>query len=184
MPSIGDEVFQDAPLAPRQLEHRAAHDRIAPVGEDAHLPDRRMVGVLLHAAADGSDPRQDLAHVDGLAHHVVDAGGEELERLLEAGLLVHGDHRRPRLAADHARKRLARFAIAKQEGLDRRKIPLPRRLHPLAELARREACGGHPLPLEPGRVTFGHDIPIIDNDEHCPCPPQFPFGGFPNPRIS
>ena len=142
-----------------------------------------MVAVLLDAAADRPDARENLAHVDRLAHHVVDAGGEELERLLEPRALVHGDHRSPRAAADHARKRLPLLAVAEQEGLDGREVALRRCLHPFTELARTEAGGGDPLALKPRRVAFGHDVPIVDDDEHR-LPPKTPFPTDPHPRIT
>jgi len=54
--------------------------------------DRRLLLCRRGAALDGADARKDFSDMNRLAHHIVDAGGEEIERLFERVHFVHCDH--------------------------------------------------------------------------------------------
>ena len=77
--------------------------------------------------------------MNGLAHHIVDAGREEIERLFERVQFVHSDHWSARALADHARISLARFAVADEKGFDCAEVGLGDRADPFPEFVRTEA---------------------------------------------
>ena len=90
-PLVVDEIFEDAPLAPRQRQHLAGTSGSRPSENTRSWPDQVPSPLGLDPAADRFDARQDLAHMDGLAHHVVDAGGKQIQRLLQGLVVVHGN---------------------------------------------------------------------------------------------
>ena len=106
----------------------------------------------------------------GLAHHVVDAGGEQAQRVVERMTFVEAEHRRVRAFADHPRQALALAAVADQERFDGVHVRFARLADPLAELGRLDAGGRHALPIETGRVAAGHNIAIVNNNVHAPAP--------------
>ncbi len=77
------EVLEDMPFAAGQEQALAVDLRIAPVLIDDEATGARGLrlqgGATAHAAADRIGAGDDLADMDGLAHHIVDAGGEEGE---------------------------------------------------------------------------------------------------------
>ncbi len=78
--------------------------------------------------------------MDRLAQHVVDAGREHAERLLERGTLLERQHRGLRAFADHARNAFAALAIADQKSFDRRDVVFARLGNPLLEFAGLDTC--------------------------------------------
>ena len=120
----------------------------------------------LHAAADGLDAGEDLAHVHGLAHHVVDAGGEQVERLLQRLVVVHGDDGGVRPALDQLGKYMAVAAVPKKKSLDRQNIGLRDGLDPVVEIGGAEARCGYTLAVEPGAVSLCNGLTLIYNNDH------------------
>ena len=140
--AVLDQIFEDAALAPRQQEGLAADLGVAPVEEDADLADRDVVllgGAGGDAAADGVDAGQELADMDGLAHHVVEARREEVQRLFERLGLVDGDDRARRSARGSSRDSRPVAAIADQEGFDGLQVVVRHGLDPAPEVGRAEA---------------------------------------------
>ena len=80
--------------------------------------------------------------MDGLAHHVVDAGGEQLQGLFERLAFVEGDERAPRALADDFWEEIAAAAIADEEGFDGLQIGLADAGHPFLEFVGTQAGGG------------------------------------------
>ena len=101
---VHHQIFENPAFAARQRQRRALHFGIAAVEIDPHLADILVFGLRLLAAADRADAGHDLAHMNRLAHHVVDAGGEKLQRLLQRNRIVQGDHRNVATFADHLRE--------------------------------------------------------------------------------
>jgi hypothetical protein len=92
--AVDDEMFEDAPFAPRQRKGVALDLGIAAIEENLHFADDRRL--LLHgrcAALDCADAGKNFSDMHGLAHNIVDAGREKIERLLEGVHFVHRDHR-------------------------------------------------------------------------------------------
>lgn len=104
--------------------------RVAPVEE--HPQPFRPGGRL--AAGGGLDdavdpppdrlgPGQDLADMDGLRQHVIDAGIEQDQRLLQGALIRQGDHRGAGMLADDAGAFRPLIEIPEDEALHRIDIP-------------------------------------------------------------
>src|SRR5712671_4042431 len=80
---VVDEISQDEALAWRQRQDFTLHLRIPAIREDAQLPHQRSFSADVNARPDGPDAREDLSNVDGLADHVVDTGGKQVQRLVQ-----------------------------------------------------------------------------------------------------
>ena len=85
---------------------------------------------------DGADARENFAHMNRLAKHVVDAGGEHLQRFVERLAVVEAKHRRGGALADEPGKDLAVGAIADQEGFDRSHVDVADFSDPFLEFCR------------------------------------------------
>ncbi len=164
--AIADQIFEDAALAARQRQHLAADLRIAPVGEHANVADELTLVLGFGAALDRLDPRQDLPHMNRLAHHVVDAGLEQVERLVETFFVVHRDDGGTRPVADQSRQQAAVFAVADQEGFHRADIGVGNRLHPIAEVGRAKSGRRHAFAVEPGRIAVFYGLAFIHYYDH------------------
>ncbi len=108
--------------------------------------------------------------MDGLAHHVVDARGEEAERVVERMAFVEAEKGRVGAFPDDARQVLALAAVADQERLDRVHVLVAGLVDPFAKLGRFDARRRHALPIQSVRVAARHDVAIVDNDVHAPAP--------------
>ena len=118
------------------------------------------------AAGDGFDAGENFTHVHGLAHHVVHAGGEQLQRIVQGLRVIHRDDRGRRARFDLDRDFLAVLKIAQKECFNGIDIGLRRRVHPLPEVLRRQARGRHALAAKPGCVPVQDGFAIIDNYNH------------------
>jgi hypothetical protein len=86
--------------------------------------------------------------VDWLADDVVDAAFEQAQRVVERVLLAQRDDRGAGAVADLPGRDGALAAVADEKCADRAQIGVGRRVHPLPELAGREACAGYALTVE------------------------------------
>lgn len=124
------------------------------------------VGVTMLALRLRGDPRHDFAHMHRLAHHIVDAGGEQCESLLKRRLFVEGDDRRTRAFANETRIGAARVAIADEKSFHRLQVGLGNLLDPILEIVRRKTRRGNALALQTRGVAGRNDFAIIDDDKH------------------
>ncbi len=147
--ATAQQEFEDAPLAARKRKRVAVHLGLAPVEIDAELADRHMAFFAKDAPIDRSDARQDFAHVHGFAHHVVDPGGEQAQRVVERVALVQAEHRRVGALADQSATGFAFAAIADQERLDRLHVRVADLVDPFAELGGIDAGGRTPSRSRP-----------------------------------
>ncbi len=100
------------------------------------------------------------------AHHIIDPGGKEIERLFERGRFVHRDHRRPGPLLDDFRVGLAVTAIPEQESLNGAEVGFGDRRHPFPEILRAKSGGGYAFTAESAGVSRGHDLPFINDYKH------------------
>ena len=110
--------------------------------------------------------------MDGLAQHVVDACGEQAERVVKRLTLVEAEHRRVGPLPDHPRQRFALAAVADQEGFDRVHVGVADLADPFAELRGLDPGRGYALAIKTGCVAACHDIAIVDDDVHTPAPTE------------
>jgi len=102
----------------------------------------------------------------GLAHDVVDAGGEQAERVVERGPVAQAEHRRLGSLADQLGEMLAPLAVADKERFDGLDVAVARLLQPLAELDRIDSGCGDALAVETRGVTPRHYIPVVHDNIH------------------
>ena len=88
----------------------------------------------------------------GLGQHVVDAGLEELQGLVEGTHVAQGDDGRAGHPADQGRALGPALEVAQQEPLDRLPVDPGRRLEPVREFLRVETEGGDAFAVEAGLV--------------------------------
>src|SRR5690606_33632134 len=81
--AVAHQVFEDAPLAARQMEDVTSDFRVASVEIDAQVAELHMVVIADCPATDRFYAGHDLTNMHGLAHHVIDTGREQFQRLLE-----------------------------------------------------------------------------------------------------
>ena len=92
---------------------------VAAVEEDLQALAAHLAVFVVHPPPDRLRARDQLLHVDRLAHHVVDAGGEQLEGRIEAADFGQRDDRRVGAASDQPRQRRPVLAFAEQDRLYR-----------------------------------------------------------------
>jgi hypothetical protein len=107
--------------------------------------------------------------MDGLAHHVVDARGEQRQGLLQGAGLVEGDDRRPAERADRHGAGGAVGAVADQEAVDRLDVDPRRGVEPVLHGSDGQTLRRHALGAEAGDVLLGDALPLVDNDVHRQC---------------
>ncbi len=164
--AIGNEIFENTPLASRQRQNIAPDFGIAAVEEDPHLADDRVILLNLEPAADGPHARKNLADMNRLAHHIIDTCREKTQGLFQRRRLVHRDHGSARTLPNHSRQDLAITAIAKQKSLDCVEIRIRDCLDPFAKFVATETSGRYTFTAEATCVTSGHYIPLIHNHQH------------------
>ena len=98
--AVGGEVFEDPALPARQREGLAGNLRIAPVGMHEQLPELERRAHRRLAAANGSDPGQNLLDVNRLANHIVGARLEQPENLRQRVLFENRNDRKFRILPD------------------------------------------------------------------------------------
>ena len=108
--------------------------------------------------------------MDGLTDDVIDATGEEVERLLQGTLFREGDDRRPGTVADGGGESLAAVEIAEHEALDRIQIIVGSGTQPFAEFLAAEPLGREAFAPEGCGVAFRHDRAIVNHDIHWQAP--------------
>jgi hypothetical protein len=133
---------------------------------DPHFADHFKFLLRLLAAADRADPRHDLAHMHRLAHNVVDAGGEKIQRLFQRRRVVERDHRNMAALANHAGKNIAAATIADQKSLDRQQIRFADADDPFLEFVGAKAGRGDALTIETRSIAAFDDFTIVDDDKH------------------
>jgi len=99
-------------------------------------------------------------------HHVVDAGFEKLQRVLEHLETAHGDDRSRRSLAHRPRKTSACVEIPQKKGVDRRQIRLTCRLQPVPEVAGGEADRRDTFANKPSNVAVRDAFAIINDNIH------------------
>src|SRR5262249_19792455 len=98
--ATAQQELEDPPLPARKRKGLAIGLGLASVEIDAQFADRHVALFPEHAPVDRPDPGDDLAHMHGLAQHVVRAGGEQTERVVERVALVETENRRARSLAN------------------------------------------------------------------------------------
>ena len=88
-----------------------------------------------------------------LAHDVVDACGEQAERVVERVALVETEHRRARPLANDPRQRFPFATVSDQERLDRMHVRVADFADPFAELCGLDTRGRDALAVKTGCVT-------------------------------
>ncbi|EGE59970.1 hypothetical protein RHECNPAF_1760058 [Rhizobium etli CNPAF512] len=164
--AIGDQIFEDAALAPGQREDFAVDLGVAAIREDADAADVGVVGDRLQPAPDRSRPGEDFAWMDRLAHHVVDAAIEKRKRVFQRGLVADRDHRCHRAIPDRPRQLQAALALSDEEGLDGRNIRIGGGLHPVAEFRWIETGRGNALPAKQRCISVFHELALINHYDH------------------
>src|SRR5260370_36166115 len=101
--AAAQQIFKNALLAARKRKRLAVHLGLAPVEVDAQFADDHVALLAEDAAVDRSYARQNLTHVHGFSHNVIDSGGEQTERVVERVTLVEAKDRRVCALADHSR---------------------------------------------------------------------------------
>ena len=134
--------------------------------EHAHVADDSPLRLCLHPSADGLDAGHDLAHVHGLAHDVVDPGGEQIERLLERLGIVHGDDRGGRADFDKLWEYMAISTIAKKKCFHRQYIRLGNGLDPVVKVGGAEAGCSDAFAIKPGPVSLHYGFTFVYNNDH------------------
>src|SRR5690606_8171285 len=114
---VARQIFEDTPFAPRQGERLAIDFRVAPIREDPHRTNGDETCILmLSAAPDSADARQDLANMHRLAYDIVNAGFEQSQRAFQRILLGKCNHWCIRPITDASRRHLRSGALPEQEG--------------------------------------------------------------------
>lgn len=108
---------------------------------------------------------EDLADVDWGVDDVVDAGFEQLDRMLEQFEIVQRDDWRAAAIANAARQARSIRAIAQKECVDGAQV-IAGAFQPISEVFRCEANRCDPFASEPGGVAVRDAFPIIDDNEH------------------
>ena len=172
---VAHQILENVALAPRQRQAGAVDLGIAPV--EIHLQPLSCARPGLAGAIDPAPDRlragQDLAHMHGFAHHVVELGGEQLEGLLERADLAQGDDRGPGMAADGLGAGDALLELAEQKPLDGIEIGAGSGLEPVLELAGEQPERGDAFAIEAGDVRSRHHLSFIDDDVHDRSPPAY-----------
>ena len=143
------------------------------VEEDRRLAERDFAALVQCPAVDRADPREDFADMDGLAQHVVDAGGEHAERVFKRGTLFEADDRSSGSLANEAGKVLAALAIADQERFDGLDVVFAGFADPLAEFDGIDPRRGNALPVESRGIAACNNVTVVNNDVHV-CPVLWP----------
>ena len=102
----------------------------------------------------------------GLAHHVVDARGKQIERLVQGLVVVHGDDRGAGAAPDEPRKPVALHGNRQEEMLHGKNILLGYCLHPAVEVGGAKPGCRYALPVEPGCIAVLYGFALLNNDDH------------------
>ena len=89
----------------------------------------------------------------GLAHHIVNAGGEKLQRIVERLSVVHGDDCGRRARLDFDGDFFPVLKIAQKKCFNGANIGLWCRVDPLPEILRRKARRRHAFTAKPRRVA-------------------------------
>ena len=167
--AIANEAFEDPALAAREGQGLAAHFSLASVEIDFEVADRDVAVFAHDAAADRADASEDLADMDGFAEHVIDAGGEEAEGVVERRTLLQAENGRFRALTDELGKMFATMAVADQESLNGLHIAFAGLGNPFAEFVGVDPRGRHAFPVEAERITASDNAAIVDDDVHvCP----------------
>ena len=100
--ATAQQKFEDSALPARQRKGLSVRLGLAAVKIDAQFADRDVAVLAEHATIDRPDPGHDFAHMDRFAQHVVRAGGEQTQCIVERMTLVETKNRRVRALANQS----------------------------------------------------------------------------------
>ena len=160
------QIFEDATFAARQRKADAFHFGIAAVKIDPHFANHLAIDLRFLAATNGADARHDFAHMNRLAHDIVDAGGKQIQGLLQRLRIIERNDWNMATFANHFGKDVALAAIANEEGFHRQQVGLADACNPFLEFVGTQTRGGDALPVETRSIAALNDFALIDDDEH------------------
>ena len=99
-------------------------------------------------------------------NHVVDAGLEQFDGVLEMLQAAQGDDGCARPVANAEREAGSVEAITQQKCADRAQVVADGAFQPVAEIRRREADRNDPFAVKAGCVAVYDALPVIDYNEH------------------